>query len=175
MAPAPTVHLDPRYSAAAATATAWETARTLLERAELYWISTVRPSGQPHVTPLIALWHDERFWFCTGPAEQKTRNLDRNRRATITTGANTLDRGLDVTVEGIATAQHDEYVLARIAALYVTKYGPSWTFSVRDGGFDHAGGGHATVFAMQPIIAHAFAKDPYSQTSFTFPAVVGYR
>lgn len=171
MAPAPTVHLDPRYSDPAAPPTTWETARDVLEQAELYWISTVRPTGQPHVTPLIGLWHDECFWFCTGPDEQKARNLDGNPHAAVTTGTNALGSGLDIVVEGVATAQHDERVLSGVAAAYVAKFGPSWTFTVRDGGFHHADGGHATVYAVRPITAHAFAKGTYSQTRFTFPTM----
>ncbi|MBD8507579.1 pyridoxamine 5'-phosphate oxidase family protein [Hoyosella sp. G463] len=173
MALAPSIHFDPRYSDPAAPATSWESARTLLERAELYWISTVRRNGQPHVTPLIGLWLDERFWFCTGPAEQKARNLAGNPRATITTGASALGSGVDIVVEGVATPQHDEQVLGRIAAAYVDKFGPSWSFTVRDGGFHHDAGGHATVYAVQPITVHAFAKGTYSQTSFRFPAMAG--
>jgi Pyridoxamine 5'-phosphate oxidase len=30
-----------------------------LERAGLFWVSTVRPDGRPHVTPVFAVWMDE--------------------------------------------------------------------------------------------------------------------
>src|SRR4051794_20074187 len=67
----PRTTLDTRFSEPGAVATSWEDARRVLERAELFWITTVRHDGRPHVTPLVAVWHDERLYFCTGPSEQK--------------------------------------------------------------------------------------------------------
>ena len=52
--------------------------RRLLETAELFWISTVRTDGRPHVTPLPAVWLDDVLYFCTGPGEQKAVNLAAN-------------------------------------------------------------------------------------------------
>jgi predicted pyridoxine 5'-phosphate oxidase superfamily flavin-nucleotide-binding protein len=34
-------------------------ATSVLQAAELFWISTVRPDGQPQVTPLVAVWHEK--------------------------------------------------------------------------------------------------------------------
>ena len=77
----PTAEIDRRFSDPEAGATPWaEVARTL-ERAELYWLTTVRADGRPHVTPLIGVWHDGALHFCTGPREQKARNLEHNRRS----------------------------------------------------------------------------------------------
>ena len=47
--------------------------------AELYWITTVRADGRPHVTPLIGVWFDGAMHFTTGLEEQKARNLAANR------------------------------------------------------------------------------------------------
>lgn len=72
----PTAELDARYSsalhprpgAADVTATRWSEAEQQLERAEIFWVSTVRPDGRVHVTPVIAAWHDGVMYFSTGPA-----------------------------------------------------------------------------------------------------------
>jgi pyridoxamine 5'-phosphate oxidase-like protein len=48
----PDTALDQRYSGPGAVATGWEQTRRALEAAELFWISTVRADGRPHVTPL---------------------------------------------------------------------------------------------------------------------------
>ena len=40
--------------------------------------------------------------FCTGPTEQKARNLEHARFVAVTTGVNTWQDGLDVVVEGTA-------------------------------------------------------------------------
>ena len=55
----PVVEIDARYSDPDASPTVWDDARRVLQDAELYWITTVRPDGRPHVTPLIGVWHDE--------------------------------------------------------------------------------------------------------------------
>ena len=97
----PATKLDTRFSAPGAAPTQWDEARRVLEAAELFWISTVRSDGRPHVTPLVAVWLDDAIHFCTGPAEQKAINLKRNARVSLTTGCNQWDRGLDVVVECI--------------------------------------------------------------------------
>ena len=71
----PTAELDARFSDPAASTTSWEDVVELLESAELFWISTVRANGHPHVTPLPAVWRDPALYFCTGPTEQKAVNL----------------------------------------------------------------------------------------------------
>jgi predicted pyridoxine 5'-phosphate oxidase superfamily flavin-nucleotide-binding protein len=73
--PEPIAELDARFSSEGATPTQWTEARQLLEAAEVFWVSTVRPDGRPHVTPLIAVWLDEALYFCTGPTERKNKNL----------------------------------------------------------------------------------------------------
>src|SRR5262245_41360090 len=98
----PTTKLDTRFSDPAAGATAWDDTTAALARAELYWITTVRADGRPHVTPLIGAWHDGALHFCTGLEEQKARNLEANRSVALTTGVNTWADGLDVVVEGTA-------------------------------------------------------------------------
>lgn len=61
----PIADLDQRFSSPEATPTAWTEARELLRKAEIYWLSTVRPDGRPHVTPLVAVWFDSGLYFCT--------------------------------------------------------------------------------------------------------------
>jgi hypothetical protein len=94
--------LDPRYSDPAATAAPWDETRGVLEKAELFWISTVRADDRPHVTPVVAVWVDEALHFSTGSEEQKYANLRTNPHVVLTTGCNGWDGGLDVVVEGDA-------------------------------------------------------------------------
>ncbi|WP_119726321.1 pyridoxamine 5'-phosphate oxidase family protein [Thermomonospora amylolytica] len=165
----PTTELDARYSSEDATATAWDEGRAELERAELYWLSTVRPDGRPHVTPLIAVWMDDALYFSTGPQERKARNLDANPHCVLTTGTN-RNEGLDVVLEGRADRVTDEGRLKRLADAFVAKYGEEWRFEVRDGAFWQSAGGTAWVFAVAPVKAFGFGKgDVYSQTRWTFP------
>src|ERR671911_608027 len=116
--PAPTADLHTGFSAPSARATPWEDVVVVLETAELFWISTVRSDGRPHVTPLPAVWHDGRLHFCTGPAEQKAVNLARNRRVALTTGTNRWKEGLDLVVEGSAVQVTDDARLRTLADLW---------------------------------------------------------
>jgi general stress protein 26 len=166
----PTTAIDGRYGEAGASPTDWTTAQELLRRAELSWITTVRPDGRPHVTPLITVCDGTTLYFGTGPQERKRRNLAANPHVVLTTGTNALHGGLDVVVEGEAARVTDDDVLRRLAAAYVAKYGEEWRFEVRDGAFWEAGsGGETWVYAVDAVTAFGFGKAPYSQTRWTFP------
>lgn len=163
----PVAELDARYSSDGATATDWAQARGRLEDAEVYWLSTVRPDGRPHVTPLLSVWLDSALHFCTGPSERKARNLEQNTHCVITTGANTLNEGLDIVVEGDAARVSDDATLRRIAEAYESKYGSDWHFEVRDGAF-HSEGNEALVFEVAPTAVFGFGKGEFSQTRWHF-------
>jgi nitroimidazol reductase NimA-like FMN-containing flavoprotein (pyridoxamine 5'-phosphate oxidase superfamily) len=165
----PVAELDARFSMEGATPTGWAEARDHLEKASLYWLSTVRPDGRPHVTPLISVWRDGALYFCTGPSEQKARNLARNSHCILTTGGNALDEGLDIVVEGDAARVSDDAELQQIADAYESKYGSDWQFEVRDGAFYQEGlSDGALVFEVAPATAFGFRKDEYSQTRWRF-------
>ncbi|MDT0377485.1 pyridoxamine 5'-phosphate oxidase family protein [Streptomyces sp. DSM 42041] len=169
LVPAP--EIDVRFGAPEAVATPWaEVARTLRE-AELYWLTTVRRDGRPHVTPLIGVTGGagQEVHFCTGLREQKARNLGHGRRVALTTGANAWNRGLDVVVEGVAVPVTGRAALREIAEAYETKYGDDWHFDVGDGVFG-SGDDAAAVFRVEPVKVLAFAKDPHGQTRYRFPA-----
>ncbi|MDP9134105.1 MAG: pyridoxamine 5'-phosphate oxidase family protein, partial [Actinomycetota bacterium] len=67
----PIAKFDSRFSDPAAGPTAWAGVAAALERAELYWLTTLRADGRPHVTPLIGAYEDDAVHFCTGLREQK--------------------------------------------------------------------------------------------------------
>ncbi|RNF81405.1 pyridoxamine 5'-phosphate oxidase family protein [Streptomyces botrytidirepellens] len=163
----PRTELDTRFSSPDATATSWPEGRAGLAEAQMYWLSTVRPDGRPHVTPLIAVWLDGALYFCTGPDEQKARNLARNPHCVLATGRGAFHEGLDLVVEGDAAAVRDEDRLRRVAEAYVAKYGEEWRFRVRDGAFHHEGG-EALVYEVAPARAFGFRKGEYSQTRWRF-------
>jgi general stress protein 26 len=164
----PVTRLDERFSSPDAKPRSWPEARALLETAELFWLSTVRPEGHPHVTPLIAVWVDGAIYFCTGPDERKARNLAENRSCVLTTGCNNANDGFDVVVEGNAVRVRDEAILQLVAEAYVAKYGSDWTFTIVDGAFHHKGG-TAFVFEVAPLTAFGFGKgQPFSQTRYSF-------
>ncbi|MDC0773563.1 pyridoxamine 5'-phosphate oxidase family protein [Streptomyces sp. HD] len=164
----PQTRLDTRYSDKTATATPWAEAEKLLAEAELFWISTVRPDGRPHVTPLPTVWSEGALHFCTGPEERKARNLALNPDVVLTTGTNTWDKGYDLVVEGEAVRITDDARLRELAAGWEAKYGSFWHFDVVNGRFRH-GSGDAYVFSVAPRTVFGFGKgEPFSQTRWRF-------
>ena len=161
--------IDARFSDSDAVATEWDETQRALEAAELFWICTVRADGRPHVTPLVAVYHDGRLYFCTGATEQKFLNLRGNAHVILMTGANSWDSGLDVVVEGDAVQVTDENLLRQLAAAWTRKWDGQWKFGVSDGAFQHPDdGGAALVFAVEPAKVLAFAKGSFSHTRHRF-------
>jgi general stress protein 26 len=163
----PVSELDTRFSDQDTVAVSWDETRRVLESAELFWISTVRADGRPHVTPLVAVWLDGAIHFSTGATEQKAINLQRNTHVILTTGCNQWDVGLDVVVEGDAVQVNDDALLKRLAGAWATKWDGRWQYQAVDGTFRH-GRGAAMVFAVRPMKILVFAKGAFSQTCHRF-------
>jgi nitroimidazol reductase NimA-like FMN-containing flavoprotein (pyridoxamine 5'-phosphate oxidase superfamily) len=156
--------LDTRFSEATEPVD-WQQVSDALTGAELYWLTTVRDDGRPHTTPLVGAWVDDGFVFCTGPEEQKARNLAHGTAVTVTTGVNTWNHGLDVVVEGDAERLTGLDTLTPLADAIREKYNGEWDFTPRDDGFGD--GPHiAHVFRVPPLKVLAFAKSPHGQTRF---------
>jgi pyridoxine/pyridoxamine 5'-phosphate oxidase len=121
------------YSHPDATPTPWEAGREQVLAADTFWLSTVRPDGRPHVTPLIAVWHADAIWFTTGADERKARNLAENASCILTTGRSDLvEGGLDVVLEGAAEQVTDDAELQPIAQAFAARStgprpGTSWS------------------------------------------------
>src|SRR5262245_23130564 len=166
----PSAQLNEGFSQPGATAPPWSEVAGVLAASEMFWLSTVRRDGRPHVTPLPAIWLDGALHFCTGDAEQKAKNLASNPNCILTTGTNQLHAGLDVIVEGAAARVTDNAQLQRLAALWKSKL--DWDYQFGDGDFRHpdAPASHVLVFAVAPAKVLAFAKGPYSQTRYRFAA-----
>lgn len=176
----PTTELDARYSsalnplpgAADVTATEWTEAQRHLRAAEIFWVSTVRPDGRLHVTPVIGAWHDGVLYFSTGAGEQKARNLAHDGHCALTTGRNSLTEGLDLVVEGRAEPVSDPAVLDEVIAAYEAKYGPHITSP--EGSFHGIGEAFrkedAVVFAVAPATAYGFGRNDgvYTHTRWAF-------
>jgi nitroimidazol reductase NimA-like FMN-containing flavoprotein (pyridoxamine 5'-phosphate oxidase superfamily) len=166
----PTTTLSRGFSSDAAVPTEWAKARRDLEDAELYWLSTVRPDGRPHVTPLLGVWLEGALYFCTGSNERKAKNLGQNRHCILTTGSNKLD-GLDLVVEGEAAHVSDEMELRAVADTYESKYGARLTAPEGTwfGLGDAIRNAEALVYRVAPSTGYGFAKGTvFSQTRWAF-------
>jgi general stress protein 26 len=157
----PATTLDPRYSHPDAVATGWNETSMALEEAQVFWISTVRSNGRPHVTPCAAVWCEGVLYFDTGATQQKAINLRSNPHVVLTTGCNHWDRGLDVVVEGEAVRVTDNALLRSLAEIWGTRWDGTFQFVARDGYFRHAHDEELApvlVFSVTPTQVLAFAR-----------------
>ncbi|GLZ01444.1 pyridoxamine 5'-phosphate oxidase family protein [Actinoplanes sp. NBRC 103695] len=161
----PTTEFDGRFSEPHATAVPWAEVDKILFESEMFWLSTVRGDGRPHVTPLPMIWDGGALHFTVGLGEQKMVNLTANPRVAITTGTPDMRSGIDVVTEGTAARITDRARLVELAGLWRSQL--DWDYEV-DGDAYHHEGGTAHVFGVSPVKVLAFGKSPYSQTRYRF-------
>ncbi len=169
----PITTLDTQHSGPDGVATPWDQTRRVLETADLFWLSTVRADGRPHVTPCVAVWHDGAIHFTAEDTAQKTVNLRGNPHVILTTGYNQIG-GLSVVVEGDAVQVTDQDTLERLASVWATKWDGSWPYQVRNGYFylydedeQRVLADSNLVFSVKPTKVFAFAIG-LSQTRYQF-------
>jgi general stress protein 26 len=169
--------VDTRFSDEGASPTSWADTLAAIESAQLFWVTTVRSDGRPHVTPLVAVWVEDALYFSTGPDEQKAVNLRHHERVVLTTGCNEWSHGLDVVLEGVAARveTHDE--LIRVAEAWTHKWDGRWTYAVGTGCFHHRDGerlldGDILVYRVAPEKVLAFAKGAFSHTRHRFDRTI---
>jgi hypothetical protein len=136
----------------------WREARARLEEAQFYWLSTVRPDGQPHIMPVLAIWLDGALHVSASPASRKSRNLAQTPRCAIAVDSDDLHLVVEGTAERIANGAR----LERLAELYSTKYG--WDVTAHGGalygdGAPTAGPPPFEVFEVRPSTVFAFGTD----------------
>jgi len=148
----------------------WAEARARLPETATYWLATVRPDGRPHVVPLLAVWVEDRLFFCASASTRKAANLARDPHCVLSVGA----PGLDLVIEGTAALVSNEATLRRIAAAYASVYG--WRVTVRDGAFHDAEGAPTAgpppyrVYRVDPATAFGFGTDgTFTPTRWRFP------
>ncbi len=100
-------------------------AQERLERALVYWVSTVRPNRRPHTSPLWGVWLDNTLYFDGSPETRRGQNLAANPAVTIHLESG--GEGKDVLVlEGNAYQQRGaelaDELKQQIAAQYASKY-----------------------------------------------------
>jgi hypothetical protein len=76
----------------------WRWAEEQLSEAHNYWVTTIGPSGRPHVRPVWGVWLDNAVQFSTGA--RHASNIGRDPRVTV----NLEDADDCVIVEGTARA-----------------------------------------------------------------------
>ncbi len=91
------------------------------------WLATINRDGTPHVTGIGALWVDDAFWFETGDATRKGRNLANDPRCVLSVASDEFD----LVVEGEARKVSDPSTVAAMAERWAAE---GWPARVDDTG-----------------------------------------
>jgi len=128
----------------------WTWAVKRLKKSRQYWIATARLAGTPHLMIIWGLWFDESFWFSTGSASRKGRNLAANPKCVI--GTDNAAKGviLEGAVERIDPKGTD---YDRFAKAYKKKY--HW--DVREMG--------QPVYCFRPQLGFGLFENKFDQTA----------
>lgn len=131
----------------------WSWAERILRESQVYWLSSVRPDGRPHVMPIWGVWLDGRFYFSTGAKSRKARNLDANPACTLATE----DAHTPVVLEGNARRVTDMALLRRFIESYAAKY--SWPMEPTVEGVRDAEGHGGPVYEVRPLTVFGIGED----------------
>jgi hypothetical protein len=96
----------------------WAWAEQRLKKSHNYWITTVRPDGNPHTMVVWGLWMDGVFLFSTGSQSRKARNLKHNSSCVVCNE----DASEAVIIEGTAEKLRDVAQIRKILKIYEKKY-----------------------------------------------------
>jgi hypothetical protein len=119
-----------------------------------FFLGTVRPDGRPHAAGVGALWLDGVFYFTSGPAARKARNLAANPACTLSVRL----EGIDLICEGEAFRVTDQPTLAEVARLYRES---GWPAEVEGDAF------------TAPFSAPSAGPPPWHLYRFTFHTAFG--
>jgi hypothetical protein len=84
------------------------------------WLTTINPDGSPHVTAVGVVAHSGRWYFTSGQATRKSRNLGRDPRCAVSVATNPFD----LVIEGVADRVTNTGELASVAAAFANSGWP---------------------------------------------------
>ncbi len=134
------------------------------------WLATVRPDGRPHVMPLGVLWVDGAFYFTSGAATRKAKNLAQNPHCAITVATHDFD----LVLEGDAVKVTDPAKVARVAEAcradgWPASVDESGTSLTADYSAPSAGPSPWDVYEFAPETVYALGtSEPYGATRWRF-------
>ena len=134
----------------------WATVRAELERAERYWIATVRDDGRPHSVPVDGIWLGEAWYYGGSPEAVHHRSVMANPDVVM----HLEDAMKAVIVEGqVRHAIPPEEVARKLAEASRQKYG----YGMDAGDYEKGG-----VLMLRPRRVMAWMSFPTDATRFRF-------
>ena len=131
----------------------WSWVSQQITQSRNYWICTTRPNGNPHSTPVWGVVIEDIVYFGTGSTAVKAQNIAHNAQVVVH-----LESGDEcVIIEGQAITVTDKDLLAKMAALYPSKY-PSFAPTAEDLAKN-------ANYAIQPQVVMAWRESDFPNTA----------
>jgi nitroimidazol reductase NimA-like FMN-containing flavoprotein (pyridoxamine 5'-phosphate oxidase superfamily) len=130
------------------------------------WLTTINPDGSPHVMPVGVVAHGGSWYFTSGPAARKTRNLARDPRCVVGVATDAFD----LVLEGAAERVTDAAELSAVAEAYARVGWPAEVAGdavTAEYSAPSAGPAPWYVYRVQPSTVFALGtSEPYGATKF---------
>jgi hypothetical protein len=130
------------------------------------WLTTINPDGSPHVMAVGVMSHNGGWYFTSGPATRKSRNLARDPRCVVSVATEPFD----LVVEGTAERVTDAGELASVAAAFADDGWPcevSGDAVTADYSAPSAGPPPWHVYRVRPSTVFALGtSEPFGATRF---------
>lgn len=130
------------------------------------WLTTINPDGSPHVMPVGVINVDGTWYFTSGPATRKSRNISRDPRCVITVATHPFD----LVIEGTAERVIDTAELRAVAAAFAAQ---GWPASVASDAltaeYSAPSAGPPPWHVYRVVLSRVFAlgtAEPYGATRF---------
>jgi hypothetical protein len=130
------------------------------------WLTTINPDGSPHVTAVGVVQDHGGWYFTSGPATRKSRNLARDPRCVLSVATEPFD----LVIEGVAKRVTDAVELASVADAFAMS---GWPCEVAGDALTaeysapSAGPAPWYVHRMEPTTVFALGtSEPFGATKF---------
>jgi hypothetical protein len=85
------------------------------------WLTTINADGSPHVMPVVVVQRSGSWYFTSGPATRKSRNLGRDPRCVVSVATDPFD----LVIEGAAEWVTDPGELCSVAVAFARSGWPA--------------------------------------------------
>ena len=128
------------------------------------WLTTLNPDGTPHVTPIGRVQIDGVWYFNSGPATRKSRNIAANPRCVVSIATHPFDLVLEGSAERVTAVPN----CGPSRGLYRTVGPPSSTGALTaEYSAPSAGPPPWHVYRIKPATVYAFGTaEPGGATKF---------
>lgn len=143
----------------------WSWAREQLERALIYWVSSVKPDTRAHLMPTWGAWVNDRFYFEGGLETRRARNLAANPWMSV--GINDGNEAVIAEGEARNIAPLDDELLIPALLDGYAKYRASDGYVADPANWRGPGGG---LWELRPTVVFGWSRFPETTTRWTFGA-----